>query len=388
MKRILLILVVFAVVASSTFGQTAITGVTPKDARSMGMGGTFRVFSDGYSSFFGNPAGFAAQGSLTLADISTWAYIKPTASTINDVQSLINGSLSDSELLTMLGTMIGQNGFGAGTSVGLGWAGKGFALGANVILDAPIGGAFPLGTKVPAVSQADGVLGFGIPIKLGVVGLKIGLDGRVFYRLNAPSSGWTFIDIATGLMGGGSTDTLLQSLKLYGGYGFAADAGAVLNVGPVLFGFSVRDLGLAFKMKEISVYDLTTGGFNAIPFNGKLPFTLTPQYAAGVGIRLFENGLFEPSVYAEVDDPIYLVSHISSFTTDIFMKLHAGAQLRLLRFLTVRGGLNKGWISVGAGIDLALLEIDAAVFTEEMGLYPGNKGRTGISVQAAIRFGR
>jgi hypothetical protein len=54
----------------------------------------------------------------------------------------------------------------------------------------------------------------------------------------------------------------------------------------------------------------------------------------------------------------------------------------------VRGGLNKGWISVGAGIDLALLEIDAAVFTEEMGLYPGNKGRTGISVQAAIRFGR
>ena len=388
MKRILLILVILAIAASGTFGQTAITGVTPKDARSMGMGGTFRVFSDGYSSFFGNPAGFAGQGSLTLADVSTWAYIKPTTSTINDVQNLINGSMSDSELLTMLGNMIGQNGFGAGTSVGLGWAGKGFALGANVILDAPIGGAFPLGTKVAAVSQADGVLGFGIPIKLGIVGLKIGLDGRVFYRLNAPSGGWTFIDIATGLMGGGSTDTLLQSLKLYGGYGVAADAGAVLNVGPVLFGFSVRDLGMAFKMKEISVYDLTTGGFNAIPFNGTLPFTLTPQYAAGVGIRLFENGLFEPSVYAEVDDPIYLVSHISSFTTDIFMKLHAGAQLRLLRFLTVRGGLNKGWISVGAGIDLALLEIDAAVFTEEMGLYPGNKGRTGISVQAAIRFGR
>ena len=120
MKRILLILVVFAIAASGTFGQTAITGVTPKDARSMGMGGTFRVFSDGYSSFFGNPAGFAGQGSLTLADVSTWAYIKPTTSTINDVQNLINGSMSDSELLTMLGNMIGQNGFGAGTSVGLG----------------------------------------------------------------------------------------------------------------------------------------------------------------------------------------------------------------------------------------------------------------------------
>lgn len=388
MKRILLILVVFAIAAGGTFGQTAITGVTPKDARSMGMGGAFRVFSDGYSSFFGNPAGFAKHGSLTLADVSAWAYVKPTAETLTDIQKFMDNTTSKTDKIAILGDFISKNGFGAGTSVGLGWAGKGFALGANVIFDAPIGGAFPLGTKAVAVSQADGVLGFGIPIKLGIVGLNIGFDGRVFYRLNSPAGGWTFIDIATGLMGGGSTDDLFKSLKLYGGYGFAADAGAVLNIGPVLFGFSVRDLGLAFKMAQISVYDLTTGGFNAIPFDGALPYALTPQYAAGVGIRLFENGLFEPSVYAEVDDPINLIAKSTDLATDVFMNLHAGAQLRLLRFITVRGGLNKGWISVGAGIDLALLEIDAAVFTEEMGLYPGNKGRTGISVQAAIRFGR
>ncbi len=388
MKKFILILIVASLTVGAAFGQTAIPGVTPKDARAMGMGGTFRVFSDGYSSFFGNPAGFAGRGSLTLRDVSTWAYIRPSTNTINDIKSLVSGSMSNAQILTMMGNMIGQNGFGAGTSVGLGWAGKGFALGANVILDAPIGGAFPLGTKVGAVSQADGVLGFGIPFKFGIFGLKLGVDGRVFYRLNAPSPGWTFIDIATGLMGGGSTDTLLQSLKLYGGYGFAADAGAVFNIGPILFGFSARDLGLAFKMKQISVYDLTTGGFSALPFDGTVPFTLSPQYAAGLGMRLFENGLFEPSIYAEVEDPINLITKSTNITSDLFMDLHLGAQLRLLRFITLRGGLNKGWYSLGAGIDLAILELDAALFTEEMGLYPGNKGRTGISVQAAIRFGR
>jgi len=388
MKKFLLILIVVSITVGVTFSQTSITGVTSRDARAMGMGGAFRVFSDGYSSFFGNPAGFAGMGSLTLLDLSTWAYIRPTSSTINDIKNLTNGSMSDTDILTMMGNMIGQNGFGAGTSVGLGWAGKGFALGANVILDVPIGGAFPLGTKVAAVSQADGVLGFGIPFKFGIFGIKFGIDGRVFYRLNAPSPGWTFVDIATGLMGGGSTDTLFQNLKLYGGYGFAADAGAVFNIGPILFGFSARDLGLAFKMKQISLYDLTIGGFSAIPIDGTIPFTLTPQYAAGLGMRLFENGLFEPSIYAEVEDPINLITKSTNITSDFFMDLHLGAQLRLLRFITLRGGLNKGWYSLGAGIDLSLLEIDAAVFTEEMGLYPGNKGRTGISIQAAIRFGR
>jgi len=34
------------------------------------------------------------------------------------------------------------------------------------------------------------------------------------------------------------------------------------------------------------------------------------------------------------------------------------------------------------------LELDAAIFTEELGLYPGDKGRSGLSVQVGIRFGR
>ncbi|GAB6276304.1 MAG: hypothetical protein SAMD01599839_08440 [Rectinema sp.] len=124
-----------------------------------------------------------------------------------------------------------------------------------------------------------------------------------------------------------------------------------------------------------------------MPIAGTTAAALTPTYSTGLGIRLFENEKFEPSLYAEVDDPISLFSS-TDIMTDVFNSLHAGAQLRLLRFISVRGGLNKGWYSVGAGLDLSFVEIDAAIFTEELGLSPGDKGRSGLSVQAAIRFGR
>lgn len=385
MKRTIMILMILALTAGAAFGQTAVTGVTPKDARSMGMGGTFRVFSDGYSSFFGNPAGFAGMGSLTLLDTSVWAYIKPNSASIGDIQTVADSNSTDSQKASAISDLLAQNNnfTGAGTAIGLGWAGRGFALGANIVLDAPVGGSFPLGTKLAVVSQADGVVGFGIPIKLGILGLKLGLDGRAFYRIQSdPPAGWplkTFMDA----MNAGD----LSAFDLYGGYGFAADAGAVLNIGPVLLGFSARDFGLEFKMGKFTAEDLKSNGFGALPFNGTTPYVLTPQYAAGLGLRLFENKKFEPSVYAEVENPQDIFAS-SDMMAQMFNSLHAGAQLRLLNFITVRGGLNKGWYSLGAGIDLSLIELDAAVFTEEMGSYPGSKGRTGISVQAAVRFGR
>jgi len=46
----------------SLAAQTVVPGLLPKDARSMGMGGSFKVFAEGYSSLWGNPAGLAARG--------------------------------------------------------------------------------------------------------------------------------------------------------------------------------------------------------------------------------------------------------------------------------------------------------------------------------------
>ncbi len=156
---------------------------------------------------------------------------------------------------------------------------------------------------------------------------------------------------------------------------------------PAMLGFTARNLGLAFKDGSFTAQDVIDHNISALPFSGTTAAALIPTYTAGLGLRLFENTKFEPSVYAEVDDPLALFSS-SDILTDLLTSLHAGAQIRILNFLNIRGGLNKGWYSVGAGLDLSFLEIDAAIFTEELGAYPGDKGRSGLSVQAAIRLGR
>ncbi len=354
----------------------------------MGMGGTFHVFSEGYSSFFGNPAGFAgATSSFTLADVSAWAYVAPTSENLGRVQGIINGTASETDILGYASDWLTRNnGLGAGASVGGGWVGKqGIAIGVTLVTDEVASGDSLLGAKLVSATQANGIIGFAYPLHLGPVWFKIGADGRVFYRMQSdPTTGWPFSTILNDVL---SDSFSASSLDLLGGYGFAADAGVLFGIGPVMLGFTARDLGLAFNVGSFTAQDLIDNNINALPLAGTTAAALTPTYSAGLGIRLFENQKFEPSVYAELDDPISLFSS-TDIMTDVFNSLHAGAQLRLLRFISVRGGLNKGWYSVGAGLDLSFLEIDAAIFTEELGLSPGDKGRSGLSVQAAIRFGR
>ncbi|HQK09935.1 MAG TPA: hypothetical protein PLX63_07825, partial [Rectinema sp.] len=150
---------------------------------------------------------------------------------------------------------------------------------------------------------------------------------------------------------------------------------------------SARDFGLEFKVGKFNVQNIIDDNISAFPLLGTTAVKLNPSYAAGLGVRLFENSKFEPSLYTELENPQKIFSS-SDMVASALNSLHAGAQVRLLRFITVRGGLNKGWYSLGAGIDLSFLELDAAIFTEELGLYPGDKGRSGLSVQVGIRFGR
>jgi len=390
MKRKAIIVIFLILATAMASAQTALefTEVTPKDARTMGMGGAFHVFSQGYSSFFGNPAGFAgANSSLTLTDLSVWAYLAPTTQNVERVKSIIDGSATDSDILGYAGDwIINNNGFGAGLSLGGGWVGKkGIAIGVTLVSDEVAAGNSLLGSKLVIATQLNGILGYASLFKLGPLSLRIGLDGRAFYRVQSdPVTGLPFSTILNDVL----NDTFsLSTITLLGGYGFAADVGLVAGIGPVMLGLSARDFGLEFKVGKFNVQNIIDDNISAFPLLGTTAVKLNPSYAAGLGVRLFENSKFEPSLYTELENPQNIFSS-SDMVASALNSLHAGAQVRLLRFITVRGGLNKGWYSLGAGIDLSFLELDAAIFTEELGLYPGDKGRSGLSVQVGIRFGR
>jgi len=262
----------------------------------------------------------------------------------------------------------------------LGWAGKGFGIGLNMITDEIATGNSLLGSKLVSRNQLNAVLGLGIPIKLGAIRINVGADVRAFYRADSLGEGWPFADIANAAMDGGDAMEIIASQNIAAGYGFAADAGATVEIGPLMVGATVRDLGIGFNMDETAqVQDLIDMN---IPTEGTTAYKLDPQIGAGVGLKFNLGTVLYPALYVETTDIV------GAFEDDggIWTSLHAGAELGLFKLIYVRAGLNEGYLSAGVGIDLWCVEINAAVFTEEVGLRPGDKGRSGVSANVALRF--
>lgn len=59
--------------------------------------------------------------------------------------------------------------------------------------------------------------------------------------------------------------------------------------------------------------------------------------------------------------------------TDKGKRLHLGAEFKFPKILSLRGGLNQGYTTYGATIDLWLLKISYARYEEEVGAYAGQR---------------
>ncbi len=381
MKRGFLILVLCAVVLYPAFVQAAIPGLSPKNARSMGMGGTFRVFSSGYESFFGNPAAFAGKAALTIADASAWGYIR--ASDISDLINVIPSSVSQPDRKEVVETLIRRNGFGAGASTGLGWTGNGFGLGLTVVSDAYAKGETYDSAAIEVRNQANVVFGLAWPLDLGAFKFRFGFDVRAFYRLDSLRT-WPFADIATSLFTWNGFWDRIGAQTVRGGYGITVDTGAILEFGPLSMGITVRDYGYRFSMDDTVVSRII--GLGALPMSGEIDCALTPVYTGGLALKFKPAPAVDASFFAEADDPVGTIPLIISDLGNALGYFHAGAEFKLFNFLALRAGYNHGLLSLGSGLDLAFIEFDAAIFTEPASGLAESDSRTGLSLQAAFRF--
>lgn len=383
MKRMFLVATCAFSLAASAFSQTGLAGLSPKDARSMGMGGAFRVFATGYEAFFGNPAGFSGPGTLTIADVATWAYLSPNPADIRALIDIAQGSGSEADAEATLGRLVAENGFGGGASLGLGWSGKGVGAGLTLISDSLATGTSYSDASLTVRNQANAIFGMAWPLELGAFKFSFGADVRAFYRLDS-ASGWSFADVASALLSGQGYTAELAALVASGGYGLSVDTGATLTFGPLSAGVMIRDYGYKFYMGSSTVGDIVDTG--SLPINGSNAYALIPVYTAGLGLNFGAGGPLASSLYLEADNPMNFIEQAKTDLNASLELLHAGAELKFFNFIALRAGFNEGLISFGAGIDLALVEIDAAVFSEKTTDVTSGAGRSGIALQAAIRF--
>jgi len=399
-KHILILIVAASLMATAAFAEETYSPLIPKSAKSMAMGGVYSSLPTAEFSFLGNPANFAdKKASFTVTSIDTWAYIKPTQDNIDMLANTIPHI--EDEYANLFDLIPSNGGIGGGFSMSaLSFAGKGLGVGFQMTSDDYAKGRDLPSSLLTIDTEASVVIGLGIPLQLGGLRLSIGGDLRPFYRIRTtdfPLAELVQVMAGTVDLDGDSVitdydkDPLNAIDDINAGFGLALDVGATLEFGSLAMGLSIRDIAPPFPVWNGSLNDLIT----SVEESGDLPeqteantskVSFVPNMTVGLSwAPKLIRGILEPAVYFELQDPISVAKNWDGAGSMLNL-LHVGAEVKLLSMVSLRGGLNRGWLSAGAGFKLLFIDVNAAVFTEELGAVAGDKPRSGIALQAAIRF--
>lgn len=223
-----------------------------------------------------------------------------------------------------------------------------------------------------------------------------------------------------------STDFMLNNpvlpelkVKYYNDVGVLL--GTALRAGDVSFGVNVKQVNrlggdkligadlLADIDQEVIGQQFQDGGIGyGLDFGlmYKADVLLNPMVSLSyqdVGITSFQKtrGLQAPSpikdnltLGANISADAYIAGftlgaeyrHINTTGEPLGKKVHLGAEINLLN-MDFRAGLYQGYPTFGVGLDLYILQVDAALFTIERGAYPGQTPEQRMQVGISSSFG-
>ena len=150
------------------------------------------------------------------------------------------------------------------------------------------------------------------------------------------------------------------------GYGYGIDTGLLYTVRAPLspsFGLSWQDAGS-------TAFTSTTSA--AAPDRIKDNLTASTTFGAETTGLGFAAGLE--------------YRHITDSDEQLGKKIHMGAEVSFLMF-DFRTGLYQGYQTYGFGIDLLFMQLDAATYKVERGVYPGQTPDQRIEISLSMDFG-
>lgn len=78
--------------------------------------------------------------------------------------------------------------------------------------------------------------------------------------------------------------------------------------------------------------------------------------------------------------------HLLEPDVQIGKKVHIGTELSI-PFIDLRAGINQGYITYGLGFDFLIFRLDAASYTEELGIYPGQTADNRVMIGLSMDLG-
>ncbi len=377
----LLLIIGLGSLDAETIDSPRFAPVTPEVTA---QGGSFTAIAEGYNSLFTNPAGFAKEGGeMTLLSTTATSYFPPTDENIENLENVMaaEDETGTADALGSLSELIVNNGIGGSGRAGIGYVGHNLGLGIVGDLDFYGRGETALGTEIDLVHTWGFIGGMALPFSLGPMDIYLGGDLR--YMLRSQTSDIGIVDFMSSASGDGGS---LSVSSLVGG-GLALDAGTIVELGPLALGLALRDIGgtkfdytIAAGEDFSSALSFEEGSETpedtyAIPMSANIGVGYHPDFG-----RL--KWLIDPKFHAEYQHVWYAAEKTPSFWTHV----HMGTEIRTLKFIKLRAGINQGYLTAGAGVHLLFLDLNFAYFTREMGRYAGVEPNRGISVEAALRF--
>jgi hypothetical protein len=372
---ILALLAAPALFGQETYDSPLFAPVTPEVTA---QGGSFTAVARGYNSLFTNPAGFSRDGgSFTLLSANATAYVPPGK--IGELPTFANDPEAG---ISAIEQTILETGFGGAGSVGtLGIVGNGFGLGLVSNIDVygrPVGTTAG-STEVDLTYTTGAIAGMAVPLNLLGMQVHVGGDVRYIKRAEVRDLG---ILTAMDMLNGQSVTLPANS---FAGDGIGFDLGAIAELGDFTVGASVRDL-FGTEMGYTDISGMSSDQMFAYPEGSEITDTYVIPMSVNIGAswHLDLGGLAflaDPTIHLDWQHVMYQERNPSIWT-----ELHAGAEVKVLRFIKLRAGINQGYITMGAGMKLLFMDLNVSYFGREMSDWPGIDPSQGVALEAAIRF--
>ena len=343
----------------------------------------------GYEAFFYNPAGFSREDGVFTLSSMAWVYSRPDQ-LIAEALREASGTTTPAETFSVLSSQVTTGGFGAGSSIGVGFTEDGLGFGAALIVDSMLHGSTILGATGDLTATVGFFGGLSVPFELLGMKLSAGADLRPMIRIHVPMTNAAALALVYAIAAGTDIGQALSSADALHGAGLGVDLGLLGEAGWLSFGLSVRDLGGTRFVYSTSSLGEVQG---ALAAEGRLPvgsavsdsYVIPMDISAGLSFHP-DLGSFtwwvDPSIRLDIRDIGGLVDGSAIF----WSLLHIGAEVRFLNLIALRGGLCQGYLTAGIGVRMAFLDLSIAIFTRELGAHLGDWPSSCTTVNASFVF--
>ncbi len=355
------------------------------------QGGSFIANGSGYNSLLVNPASFAKttekekkdgevkrKGELTLISIG--------AGFSGELFQLMEDTRDDAKNpIELILDQVTSNGIGASVQFGSGYVGKGLGIGFMSVteMNAPQAET-TLGVTGDIIMTNGLILGYAHPFELGQFKLVVGGDIRPMHRIFINDIN---IRSFTDSLSGGDSDVTFDTVDAMGGFGVGFDLGVDFYWRDLIASMTMRDIGNTryfFKSMD-TLFGMQFSG-NSVDDIYVTPWTLNFGVAYSPTMGKI-NRFIDPTIHASWSQPLVKEDSLYGYSAQSFWtRLDMGAEIVLLSSVALRAGFQGGYFTAGFGLDLFFLELNGALYSEELGTHAGDKSSMGGSMEVAFRF--